>query len=143
MIRREIREALVELMGDRIRFDVPMASCISLCVGGPADAVATAANRVELASLLRLCAQNRVRHNILGSGFNTLATDERVPGVVIRLSSFRKLEERPGKLLRAEAGVSHSQITRLCVSRGFAGLEFGAGIPGTIGGWIAMNAGIP
>jgi UDP-N-acetylmuramate dehydrogenase len=130
-------------MGDRIRFDVPMASCISLCVGGPADAVANPANRVELASLLRLCAQERVRHHILGGGFNTLATDARVPGVVIRLSKFRRLEERPGNLLRAEAGVSHSQISRFCVSRGFAGLEFGAGIPGTIGGWLAMNAGIP
>jgi len=143
VIRRELREALLELMEDRIRFGIPLASCISLCVGGPADAVATPANRVELASLLRLCAQHRVRHDILGSGFNTLATDERVPGVVVRLSRLRRLEERPGELLRAEAGVSHSQISRFCVSRGFAGLEFGAGIPGTIGGWLAMNAGIP
>ena len=143
MIGRELREMLLELMGDRIRFDVSMATCISLRVGGPTDAVAAPADRVELADLLRLCAQNRIRHYLLGSGFNTLVTDERVPGVVIRLSKLRRLEERPGKLLRAEAGVSHSQITRFCISHGFSGLEVGSGIPGTLGGWLAMNAGIP
>ena len=143
MIRRELRETLVDLMGDRIRFDVPMASCISLRVGGPTDAVAAPADRVELADLLTICARQRIRHNVLGSGFNTLVTDDRIPGVVIRLSKLRRLEERPGKLLRAEAGVSHSQISRFCVARGFAGLEFGAGIPGTLGGWLVMNAGIP
>jgi UDP-N-acetylmuramate dehydrogenase len=62
--------------------------------------------------------------------------------VVIQLSRFRKLEERPGGHLRVEAGVSHSQVTRYCVRQGLAGLEFGAGIPGSVGGWIAMNAGI-
>jgi UDP-N-acetylmuramate dehydrogenase len=44
--------------------------------------------------------------------------------------------------VRAEAGVSHARVTRFCVERGLAGLEFGAGIPGTVGGWTAMNAGI-
>ena len=143
MIGRELRETLVELMGDRIRFDVPMASCISLRVGGPADAVASPAERVEFASLLRICARHRIPHNVLGSGFNTLVTDERLPGVVIRLSKLRRLEARPDGLVRAEAGVSHSQIARFCVEHGFAGLEFGAGIPGTVGGWLVMNAGIP
>jgi UDP-N-acetylmuramate dehydrogenase len=68
--------------------------------------------------------------------------DEGIDGLVLLVSKLRSLEERPGLLLRAEAGVSHSQITRFCVDRGLAGLEFAAGIPGTVGGWIAMNAGI-
>ena len=46
-------------------------------------------------------------------------------------------------LLRVEAGVSHATLTEYCRRRGFAGLEFGAGIPGSVGGWIAMNAGVP
>lgn len=143
MIDRESHEMLVELMGDRIRFDVPMASCISLRVGGPADAVATPAGRAELAGLLRLCARRRIRHEVLGSGFNTLVSDGRVAGVVIRLSKLRRLEPRPGGLVRAEAGVSHSQVSRFCVTHGLTGLEFAAGIPGTVGGWLAMNAGVP
>ena len=80
---------------------------------------------------------------MLGAGFNTLALDAGVEGVVIQLGRLRGLEERPGGMLRAEAGVSHNQLVKFCIRHGFSGLEFGAGIPGTIGGWVAMNAGIP
>jgi UDP-N-acetylmuramate dehydrogenase len=80
---------------------------------------------------------------VLGAGFNTLVLDGGLDGVVIQLGKLRRIEERPGGAIRAEAGVSHSQITRFCVQRGFAGLEFGAGVPGNVGGWLAMNAGIP
>jgi UDP-N-acetylmuramate dehydrogenase len=62
---------------------------------------------------------------------------------VVRTQRLRALDRVGDAVLRAEAGVSHSQLTNLCVELGLAGLEFGAGIPGTIGGWIAMNAGVP
>ena len=143
MIARELREALTELLDDRIRFDAPMARCVSLGVGGPTDALATPCDRIELAAILQLCARHGVRHHVLGSGFNTLVSEARVPGVVIQLSKLRGIGERPGGLLRVEAGISHSHITRFCVDGGFSGLEFAAGIPGTAGGWMAMNAGIP
>jgi len=143
MIGREARHALDEALGDHVVFDAPMSRFTSLRVGGPADALATPADRTELEQLLRVCAIHRLSHHVLGSGFNTLVLDGGLPSVAISLRRFRRLEERPGMLLRAEAGVSHSQVTRLCCSRGFSGLEFGAGIPGTVGGWIAMNAGIP
>jgi UDP-N-acetylmuramate dehydrogenase len=142
MIGRAERHQLEELLGDRVRFDVPLARHTSLRVGGPADALAAPAARAELAGLLALVRAARLPHRFLGKGFNTLVRDEGVDGVVIQLSRFRRLEERPGGLLRAEAGVSHSQLTRMCVERGLSGLEFGAGIPGTVGGWLAMNAGI-
>jgi len=137
--RRELEAAL----GPRIRFDAPMSRVTSLRVGGPADAFAEPADRAELLGVLRLCAAHRLPHTLLGAGFNTLCLDGRLTGVVIHLGRLRRLEERPGRLLRAEAGVSHSQVTRFCTARGFAGLEFAAGIPGTLGGWVAMNAGIP
>jgi UDP-N-acetylmuramate dehydrogenase len=136
------REALSALLGERVRFGVPLARMTSLRVGGPVDAVATPESRQELGALLRICAAHRIPQRVLGGGFNVLALDAPLPGVVIQLSRFRRISERPGAL-RVEAGASHSQITRLCVDKGFAGLEFGAGIPGTVGGWLAMNAGIP
>jgi UDP-N-acetylmuramate dehydrogenase len=105
--------------------------------------VAEPADRAELLALLRLCAAERLPHAPLGAGFNTLCQDGGMAGVVIQLGRLRRLEERPGRRLRAEAGVSHSQIANFCARRGLAGLEFGAGIPGTVGGWVAMNAGIP
>jgi UDP-N-acetylmuramate dehydrogenase len=143
MISAALREALVELLGDRVRFDAPLSRCTSLRVGGPADALAAPESRAELGALLELLSAHRVPHFALGAGFNTLACDERLAGVVIQLGRLRRLEERPGHRLRVEAGVSHSQLTNFCVQRGLGGLEFGAGIPGTIGGWLAMNAGIP
>lgn len=138
-----LRQELGERLRERIRFDVPLARLTSLRVGGPADAVATPADRAELLALLRSLARAGVPHHVVGGGFNCLALDAPLPGVVIQLSRFRSLEARPDGALRVEAGVSHSQITRYCVQHGFGGLAFGAGIPGTLGGWIAMNAGIP
>ncbi|MEM7409278.1 MAG: UDP-N-acetylmuramate dehydrogenase [Myxococcota bacterium] len=143
MITRALRDELTDALGDAIRFDVPLARLTSLRVGGPAEAVAAPRDRNELAGLLRRLGRARVPHHVIGGGFNCLAPDQPLAGVVIQLSRFRRLEERPGGCLRVEAGVSHSQLTRFCVERGFGGLAFGAGIPGTIGGWIAMNAGIP
>ena len=143
MIGSELRAELSDLLGKAVRFDVALARLTSLRVGGPVDAVASPANRADLCATLRRLARARVPHHVIGGGFNSLALDAPVAGVVIQLSRWRRLEERPGHTLRVEAGVSHSQLARFCCDRGFAGLEFGAGIPGTIGGWIAMNAGIP
>jgi len=143
VIAAAARRELQELLGERVRFDVPMSRMTSLRVGGPADAVAEPASRRELLRVLRVCAAHRLPHTLIGSGFNTLCLDGGLDGVVLQLGRLRRLEERPGRLVRAEAGVSHSQVANFCMQRGFAGLEFAAGIPGTVGGWVAMNAGIP
>jgi UDP-N-acetylmuramate dehydrogenase len=143
VIPRAARLELEEVLGDRVRFQVPMARHTSLRVGGPADALASPTGRRSLARLLRICGTHRIPQQVLGSGFNTLVLEGGVEGIVIQLGALRRIEERPGRALRVEAGVSHSQITRFCTQRGLAGLEFGAGIPGSVGGWVAMNAGIP
>jgi UDP-N-acetylmuramate dehydrogenase len=143
MIGEAARRELSLALGEGIRFDVAMSRHTSLRVGGIADAFALPASRDDLARVLRICARHRIPHVLLGAGFNTLILDGRTAGVVIRLGRLRRLEERPLGAIRAQAGVSHSQIANFCMQRGFAGLEFTAGIPGTVGGWVAMNAGIP
>ena len=143
MISPELRDALSERLGDRVRFGWPLAKLTSLRVGGPADAVVTPADREELAFVLDWCHRTGTPSCTIGGGFNVLALDGALEGVVIQLSRFRRLEQRPDGALRAEAGVSHSQVTRFCTQHGLAGLEFAAGIPGSVGGWLAMNAGIP
>ncbi len=142
MIDREARCALTEQLGDRVRFDAPMSRHTSLRVGGCADAIATPDSAMDVGALLRVCHRYRVPHTVLGNGFNTLVLDGGIEGVVLLTNKLRLLEERPGCRLRAQAGVSHSSITRLCSKEGLGGLEFGAGIPGTVGGWVTMNAGI-
>jgi len=142
VIPETARRELAQALGKQVRFDVPMSRHTSLRVGGPADALAVPNGRAELARLLEICARHELAHLVLGNGFNTLVRDGGIDGVVIQLSRFRSLEERPGGRIRVEAGVSHSQLTRFCIERGLSGLEFGCGIPGTVGGWLAMNAGI-
>jgi UDP-N-acetylmuramate dehydrogenase len=142
MIPDEARSALEEALGDAIRFDADGRRYTSLRVGGPLDAVATPPDRPALARLLGICARYRLPRRVIGRGFNTIVRDDGLDGVLIQLKQLRRLEERPGGLLRVDAGVSHASLTRFCKERGLAGLEFGAGIPGSLGGWIAMNAGI-
>jgi len=143
MIPAAARQELESTLGESVQFDVPMSRYTSLCVGGPADALARPADRPELARLLGICATRRLPHHVIGAGFNTLVLDGGLDGVAIQLGRLRGLAERPSGAIRAEAGVSHSQITRFCAQRGLSGLEFAAGIPGSVGGWVAMNAGVP
>jgi UDP-N-acetylmuramate dehydrogenase len=79
---------------------------------------------------------------LVGGGFNALASDAGVRGVVVQLRALAGVE-RAGDVLRAEAGVTHTRAVRFCADAGLTGLEFAVGIPGTVGGWLRMNAGIP
>jgi UDP-N-acetylmuramate dehydrogenase len=142
MITTAARHALETRFAERARFDVPMSRHTSLRIGGPADALVTPIDRAELCDLLRLCTEYSLPRTLLGAGFNLLIRNAGLDGVVVCLKKLRGLDQRPGPSVFAEAGVSHASITRFCIERGFSGLEFGAGIPGTVGGWIAMNAGI-
>jgi UDP-N-acetylmuramate dehydrogenase len=143
MIPDTLRSELERTLGDRVQFDIPLSRHTSLRVGGPAGAIAAPADRDELAQLLEFCSRHGIPHAVLGSGFNAIAPDSGFAGVVIRMNSWRRLEAEAEGRLRAEAGVSHAQITNFCIERGLSGLEFTCGIPGSVGGWIAMNAGIP
>ncbi|MCS5636112.1 MAG: UDP-N-acetylmuramate dehydrogenase [Myxococcota bacterium] len=142
MIGEAARGELSKVLGERVAFDAPMSRHTSLRIGGPADAFATPADREQLHGVLAICRNHGLRHTVIGAGFNCLVDDQGIDGVVITLRKFRALEEKAGPTIYAEAGVSHSAITRFCVQRGLAGMEFSAGIPGTVGGWIMMNAGI-
>ncbi len=142
MIDGPARAALENALSDSIRFDASLARNTSLCIGGKADALAAPEDRAQLIALLRLCGEFQLPHTLVGGGFNTLVLDGGVEGVVIQLRRFRKIEMSAPDRLYAGAGASHSQVTNLCIERGLSGLEFAAGIPGTVGGWMAMNAGI-
>jgi UDP-N-acetylmuramate dehydrogenase len=99
--------------------------------------------REELGQLLELCRSRALPICVLGGGFNTLVRDGGIRGVVVRLQGLRRLEREPSGTLYAEAGVTHSTVARFCADQGLMGLEFVVGIPGTVGGWLAMNAGVP
>jgi len=142
MIEDAARRALQTCLDDRIEFDAPLARHTSLRIGGPADAIATPADRAQLRELLAICEEHALPMMVLGGGFNVLVREGGIRGVVLRLKKLRRIERTGPNLISVEAGASHATITRYCIEHALTGLEFGAGIPGTLGGWIAMNAGI-
>lgn len=142
MIERAVRDEFVTVLGDRVAFDVSLARHTSLRIGGPADAIVTPRDRDELARVLQICHAHALPTVVLGAGFNVLVRDAGLRAVVLRLKKLRNIERREDSELHVECGASHATITRYCVEHGLSGLEFGAGIPGTLGGWLAMNAGI-
>lgn len=142
MIEAAARRALQACLADRVEFDVALARHTSLRIGGPADAIATPADRAELREVLAICTEHALPSIVLGAGFNVLVREGGIRGVVLHLKKLRRIERDRPNLISVEAGASHATITRYCVEHALTGLEFGAGIPGTLGGWLAMNAGI-
>ncbi|HEV7432835.1 MAG TPA: UDP-N-acetylmuramate dehydrogenase [Steroidobacteraceae bacterium] len=127
--------------GSRVRRDEPMSKHTSWRVGGPADVFFTPRDRADLAAFL---AQLPADAPLLwvGLGSNLLVRDGGVRGVVIcTYGAFTRLEHRAAQLVYCEAGVPCPRLTRSCARWGLGHAEFFAGIPGTLGGALAMNAG--
>lgn len=118
------------------RFDHPLAPYTTLKVGGPAEFFVEPRTPEELARVVHAARECDVPWRVLGSGANLLVRDEGVPGAVLRLT---RLGRREG--LHVEAGYSLPRLVKETVSEGLAGLECLAGVPATIGGAVAMNAG--
>ncbi len=131
------------LPASRLRAREPMNRKTTLHVGGKADIFMSIASRADLARVLQWAALAQVPWTILGAGSNVLVSDLGVRGLVIRLcgAAFSGLRlVGPGQL-SVGAGVSLAALTSWAAKHGYAGLEFLAGIPGTVGGALRMNAG--
>lgn len=124
----------------RIFFKAPMASYTSFRVGGPAEMLAVPDSEEELIGAVSLLHEKRVPFHVIGKGTNLLVSDDGVKGVVLVVSggTIRFGEECT---VRVDAGVPLSRLYEEAVFHGFTGLEFLSGIPGTLGGAVAMNAG--
>jgi UDP-N-acetylmuramate dehydrogenase len=129
---------------ERVRRDEPLARHSAFGVGGPVDLWVAVASGEELLGLVRLCAQERVPLLVAGKGTNVLYADAGVRGMVahMALDTYRIEEQSDGTaLLVAEAGVSWPRLLHELAPMGWGGLEFGVGIPGTLGGGVISNAG--
>ena len=121
--------------------DAPMAPRTSIRVGGPADLLVRPADPPDLATLLWNCAAGRVPVMVLGGGANLLVADAGIRGVVVRLPVDFGEESEDGERLVLSAGAPVSRLVQRAISAGLTGCEFASGIPGTLGGAAAMNAG--
>lgn len=133
------------ISGLKVRVGEPLARYTSIKVGGPADYLLEIELRDALIQALRLLDGYGISFCILGKGSNVLVSDVGVRGAVLRLGGeFKQIEwrEEDGEVL-VTVGAAHAvtQLVREAVRKGYSGLEFAEGIPGSVGGALAMNAG--
>lgn len=140
-----LREVLVERFGARVRFDESLSRHTSFRIGGPADAWIELETVGDLADLFALAHAAAAPVLVLGSGTNVLVADRGVRGIVVHLGRGLQFVEwqvaGDEAVVRAGAAVPFKKLAYDAVARGFAGLEFGEGIPGSLGGGLTMNAG--
>ena len=139
------RATLRALLGERARFDEPLAPYTWWKIGGPADAFAVLETPDELAAVLALAFRRKLPWFVLGSGSNLLVGDGGIRGIVVRLGGeFTKFDvnvEGEAVAVRAGASASVPLVVAQAASAGADGIDGLAGIPGSIGGALRMNAG--
>ncbi len=136
-----VRFMTVPQLRGEMRYDEPMSRHVSWRAGGNAKCYFIPADLEDLSSLLASLPEDE---NILwlGLGSNTLVRDAGFDGTVISLQGFmNKLERLDNNCVYVGAGVTGSKLARYCAKENLAGAEFFAGIPGLVGGALAMNAG--
>lgn len=129
---------------ERVRRNEPLSSHSPLGIGGPTDLWISLESIEELIQLINACAEEHYPVLVVGNSSNVLFSDSGVRGIVARIATPLYCIENMGNdqgLLIAEAGVSWSHLVDELAEQGWGGLEFGVGIPGTLGGGIVSNAG--
>jgi len=118
-----------------------MRDLTSFKIGGLADLFVIPYNLDDLRKVIDFCTQDKIPFIVIGNGSKILVKDEGFRGVVIKLGGeFRKIEVNAREVI-AGAGVDLPSLIDFAAEKGLAGLEFLAGIPGTIGGGVVRNAG--
>jgi UDP-N-acetylmuramate dehydrogenase len=136
-LERELRSHF----GARLEANRPLADLTSFRIGGPADLFVTVENDGELMTAMAAAHRHEIPAMCLGAGTNLLISDRGVRGLVVKLgASFGRIVIDGGNVT-AGAAMQFGAMVETVVDRGLAGLEFGEGIPGTVGGGLVMNAG--
>ncbi len=131
----------IGLIGSEIDQMYPMSKYTSLRVGGLADILVTPNNLEEFKKLLDLLTRSGEPWVVLGAGSNTVVYDTGIEGVVVSTRKLKKIEITDEDKVYAETGAVLGTILNKTIKAGLTGFEFAAGIPGTVGGGIFMNAG--
>lgn len=126
---------------DNVKLDEPMSKHTTFRIGGPASYFVTPMDTEKLSQVVVLCKAERVPFFLLGHGSNILVSDKGIGGVVIQLYKNYAKFSIEGNLVKAEAGIMLNKLGQEIRDAGLTGFEFAAGIPGTLGGAVMMNAG--
>ena len=158
MINKELQQEIERILpAEQIRYVEPMAGHCSFRTGGPADALVSVRTGGELSALLALLRAQGVAYFLLGKGTNLLIGDGGFRGVIVTTVDpgkepaagpgeagepfFLNSVRVQGNRIAAGAGATLKAVAVAAMEHGLAGMEFAAGIPGTVGGGLVMNAG--
>lgn len=141
-LREEIIKRLEQTVeSDRFLREEPMKKHITFRVGGPAACFLTPSTKEQIREILHICQEEKTPYFILGNGSNLLVSDQGFDGVVLQVYKNMNQVTVEGEHLRVQAGALLSATARKALEAGLTGMEFAAGIPGTMGGAAVMNAG--
>lgn len=125
---------------ENIVVNAEMKKYISFKVGGPVDVLVTPISYKEIVGTIELCKNSGVPYYILGNGSNVLVRDGGIRGVVLKLSKLNKITVNEDEIA-AQSGATIGDTSIAARNASLTGLEFACGIPGSVGGALAMNAG--
>lgn len=124
----------------RIEENISLKKYTTYKVGGKSRCVVYPKNVDKLVKLIKLLNQNNIKYKIIGNGSNLLFSDKDYDGILIKLVDFDEIEINDNRI-KVGAGYSLMKLSRIAMKNSLTGLEFAAGIPGTVGGAVFMNAG--
>jgi UDP-N-acetylmuramate dehydrogenase len=140
-MQRDYKKWAKGLIEGRILFDALMRQYTSMKVGGPADSLFFPKDVGELRKLVRFARKKEIPLLILGKGTNLVVKDKGFRGWVVCLTQGLKKIQQKDDVVEAEAGLPLQRLVQFTAQKGLTGLESFFGIPGTVGGGLAMNAG--
>jgi UDP-N-acetylmuramate dehydrogenase len=140
---QKLVKQMTEICHNRVRQNELLAAYTTWGIGGPAKVIAFPETREELQELARLVQAHRLPCFVLGNGSNILVPDEGFAGLVVTFRKNREQIKIRGNHLKATAGTRLQSLINTAQEKGLSGLEELCGIPGTVGGALATNAGVP
>src|SRR5512134_929801 len=138
--QKRVLQAAVAGVRGAVTFNASLDAYTSFKIGGPADVLVEPADVEDVRTLVKQAGAGKIPFFVVG-GTNLLIRDGGIRGIVVSLSKLRAIKEEPGSVLYAEGGVGMPTLIAHAIRRSLAGLEWAAGIPGTVAGCVVMNAG--
>ena len=142
-MKKEIENKLIDCIGiENVKLEEPMEKHTTFRIGGPADYFLCPQTAEELKAVIHVCKETGTPYFILGNGSNLLVSDKGYRGAVIQIwKNMSEVSVEDETKIRAQAGAQLSKIASCALEQSLEGFEFAAGIPGTLGGAVVMNAG--
>jgi len=147
MSNKELEEVFQKgLFRGEVRYNEPLSGHTSLKIGGPVDVMVFPEDPMSLKNILMTVHRESIPFYIIGAGTNILVDDDGLPGVAVSLKEFNKIEltrsdDEERVVLYVGAGASLARLMSYAQKNGYSGMEALAGIPGSFGGVVSMNAG--